>query len=163
MCWAVFRIYPRFVVLWAPKSLQFTYCLLWLTHYPSNGCEMLYIVETNIPAYYLIGFGVSGVFRREKLAKNSLKLSEISPNLLKFSYCTFRLIHDPLNGCEMLYIVETHTPEYSFINFWVSGVFQREKLPQNSRKLSKISPKPLKFSYYLLWLTHDPFNGCEML
>ena len=44
-----------------------------------NGYEMLYIVKTHIHVYYLNGFGVSGVFQREKLAKNSLKLSKISP------------------------------------------------------------------------------------
>ena len=69
----------------SPKSLKFSYCLLWLTHDPFNGYEMLYIVDTHISVYYVIDFGVSGVFEREKLVKNSLKLSKMSPNSLKFS------------------------------------------------------------------------------
>ena len=90
-----------------------------------------YIVETDIPAYYLmIDFRVTGVFRRGKLAKNSVKLSKISPKSLKFSYCILWLTHDPFNGCEMLYIVETYISAYYLIDFGVSGVFQRKNWPK---------------------------------
>jgi hypothetical protein len=147
----------------SPKSLKFSYCLLWLTHDHSNGYDLLYIFETHIPVYHLIGFGVPGVFQREKLAKNSLKLSKMSPKSLKFSYCLLWLTHDHSNGYDLLYIFETHIPVYHLIGFGVPGVFQREKLAKNSQKLSKMSPKSLKFSYCLLWLTHDHSNGYDLL
>ena len=124
----------------SPKSLKSSYCLLWLTHDPFNGCEMLYIVETHISVYYSIDFRVSRVFQREKLAKNSQKLSKMSPKSLKFSYCLLGLTHDPFNGYEMLYIVETHIPVYHLIGFGMYGVFQGETLAKNSLKLPKISP-----------------------
>ena len=121
-----------------PKSLKFTYCILWLTHDPFNGCEMLYIVGTHIPAYYLIDFGVSGVFQRKNWPKQP-KIIENQPKSLKFSYCILWLTRDPFNGGEMLYIVENHILADYLISFGVSGVFQREKLAKNSLKLSKIS------------------------
>ena len=88
----------------------------------------------------MIGFGVSGIFQGEKLAKNSLKLSKISPKSLKFNYCQLWLTHDHSNGYDLLYIVETHIPVYHLIGFGVSGIFQGEQLAKNSLKLPKISP-----------------------
>ena len=38
---------------------------------------MFYIVETDIPVYFLIGFGVFGVFQEEKLAKRYINNNKI--------------------------------------------------------------------------------------
>ena len=49
------------------------------------------------------------------------------------------LPHDPFNGSEMLYIVDTHNLAYYLIGFGVSGFFQRENLVKTSLKLSELA------------------------
>ena len=62
------------------------------------------------------------------LAKNSLKLSKISPELIEFSYWLLYFTQDSSSGYDLLYTVENHTPSYYSIGFGVSRVFQREKI-----------------------------------